>query len=59
VVEMEEGAAFQDAADGGQVASGDFGCGAFDGTEEGEIFNGGDFDGFGDAVEKEGEGKGV
>ena len=59
VVEVEEGAALEDAADGGEVAGGDFGGGAFDGTEKGGVLDGGDFDGFGDAVEQERQREGV
>lgn len=59
VFQMQQGAALEDAPDGGQVAPGDFRRGAFDGPEKGGILDGGDLDGFGNAVEQEGEGQGL
>ncbi len=46
---------FKNAADDGQVALADLRRSALDGAEEGGILDGGDLDGFGDAVEQERE----
>ena len=53
VVEVQQGAALEDAPDGRQIALVDFPGGPLDQPEEVGILDGGDFDGFGDAIEQQ------